>query len=66
MLSGSTPWESRTEKDLIKKMTSVPFKFPERLELSVHLKNILKKLCAIETSERMSAEDFSKLKFAGG
>lgn len=30
MLVGCTPWESRTEKDLIKKMGAVPFRIPEK------------------------------------
>ena len=53
MLCACTPWESRTEKDLIRKMTSLPFKIPEKVELSTHLKSILSQLCAVEATERM-------------
>lgn len=28
LLVGCTPWESRTEKDLVKKMAAVPFRVP--------------------------------------
>lgn len=49
LLTGATPWESRTEKDLIKKMTTVPFKISEKHLISTPIKKLLKHLCEINS-----------------
>jgi serine/threonine-protein kinase ULK/ATG1 len=43
MLHGETPWECRTEKELIDKMTRIPVKFRDTLNISSPTKNFIKK-----------------------
>lgn len=43
LLHGETPWECCTEKELMDKMTRVPVKFRESLNLSADIKNFIKK-----------------------
>lgn len=62
MLVGSTPWESRTEKELIRKMTTVPFKIPEKAQLTNDIRNLLRSMCATENSHRMDREEFLNLR----
>jgi len=38
MLHGETPWECRTEKELIEKMTRIPVKFKDSVSLSNDMK----------------------------
>lgn len=53
LLVGCTPWESRTEKDLIKKLTNSPFKIPERYLMTERTKKLLHLLCNVNATERM-------------
>lgn len=62
LLTGITPWECKNEKELIKKMTNLPYSLSERHKISASVKNILEKLCAIEPEKRTSKEEFMALK----
>ena len=61
LLVGVTPWECRSEKELIKKLASVPFAVPEKYYLSAHIKFLLQKMCAVEKTNRMTREEFCEL-----
>ena len=43
MLHGETPWECKTEAELIEKMTKIPVKFRSSISLSENMKDFIKK-----------------------
>jgi hypothetical protein len=43
LLHGETPWECKTEKELMDKMVTVPLTFREALNLSEGMKLFIKK-----------------------
>ena len=61
MLVGVTPWECRSEKELIRKLATVPFTVPEKYKLSAHIKFLLHKMCAVDKTARMQKEEFNEL-----
>lgn len=61
LMVGCTPWESRTERDLVRKMTTVPFRIPDKYGLSASMKSLLRKMCAINYSDRMGQSEFLNL-----
>lgn len=61
LLVGITPWECRSEKELIKKLATVPFSVPQRTKLSVHIKFLLQKMCSVDGAQRMRKEEFGEL-----
>lgn len=58
---GVTPWECRSEKELIKKLATIPFSVPEKSKLSSHIKYLLNKMCSVDKSTRMQREEFEGL-----
>ena len=48
LLVGQTPWECRSEKELIKKLSTVPFNINEKYKMSAHIKYLLYKLCSVD------------------
>jgi hypothetical protein len=61
MLVGVTPWECRSEKELIKKLATVPFTIPEKYKLSASIKFLLNKLCSVDKQTRMQKAEFLDL-----
>lgn len=53
LLVGVTPWECRSEKELIKKLATLPFSIPEKYKLSTSIKYLLNKMCSVDKSTRM-------------
>lgn len=43
MLHGKTPWDCRTEAELISKMTKVPVSFKRSVSISESMKKFIKK-----------------------
>ena len=43
MLHGDTPWQCKTERELIDKMQRIPVKFRDSLQLSDNIKNFIRK-----------------------
>jgi serine/threonine protein kinase len=58
LLVGVTPWECRSEKELIKKLATIPFAVPEKYKMSAHIKFLLHKMCAVDKTARMQKEEF--------
>lgn len=42
-------------------MSNIPFKIPEKVEISAGMKNLLKIMCEVNVKERIGKEDFMKL-----
>ena len=61
MLVGVTPWECRSEKELIKKLATLPFNIPEKFKISAGIKFLLDKMCAVDKAGRMQKEEFLEL-----
>jgi serine/threonine protein kinase len=57
MLHGETPWECRTENELIDKMTRVPVKFKETVTVSKEVKDFIRKCLEIDENRRMGLAD---------
>lgn len=56
MLHGDTPWQCKTEKELIEKMVKIPVKFRDSLKISSDLKDFIRKCLEISEAKRMSLE----------
>lgn len=56
MLHGDTPWQCKTEKELIDKMTRIPIKFRDSLKISNDTKEFIRKCLEINESKRMSLD----------
>jgi serine/threonine protein kinase len=54
MLHGETPWECRTEKELIDKMTRIPVKFRDSLNISSPTKDFIRKCLEVDERKRMA------------
>jgi serine/threonine protein kinase len=54
LLHGETPWECRTESELIEKMTKIPVKFKETLAVSPMVKDFIRKCLEVDETKRMS------------
>jgi serine/threonine protein kinase len=57
MLHGETPWECRTESELIDKMTKLPVKFKETVSVSKEVKEFIRKCLEIDENKRMGLTD---------
>lgn len=57
LLHGETPWECRTEKELMDKMIRIPVKFRDSLNISTEMKSFIKKCLEINEEQRMSLSD---------
>lgn len=57
MLHGETPWQCKTEKELIDKMTRIPVRFRDTLKISEPMKDFIKKCLEVDEKQRMSLED---------
>lgn len=65
LLTGTTPWECRLEKELISKMKTEPYMFPTTVKISKGVTKLLEKMCAIAYDDRISREDFLSLNLSG-
>ena len=61
LLTGTTPWECREEKQLIKKIKEEPYFLADHFKVSTSIANILKSMCAVAMEERITKEDFLNL-----
>lgn len=57
LLHGETPWECKTESELIDKMTRLPVKFKEHIALTKDIKDFIKKCLEVDESKRMNLTD---------
>lgn len=48
MLHGETPWECKTESELIDKMTKLPVKFKDTVAVSKEVKEFIRKCLEID------------------
>lgn len=60
LLHGETPWECKTEKELMDKMVTVPVTFRESLSLSEGMKLFIKKCLEVNEEQRMSLNDLKE------
>ena len=60
LLHGQTPWECRTEKELMDKMVKVPVRFKDHLNLSNEIKYFIKKCLEVDEAKRMSLSDLKE------
>lgn len=60
LLHGETPWECKTEKELMDKMVTVPVTFRESLNLSEGMKLFIKKCLEVNEEQRMSLNDLKE------
>jgi serine/threonine protein kinase len=60
LLHGETPWECKTEKELMDKMVTVPVTFRESLTLSEGMKLFIKKCLEVNEEQRMSLNDLKE------
>lgn len=61
MIVGITPWECKSEKELIRKMSSTPFAVPEKYRVTPSIKYLLAKMCAVNREDRMTREEFLEI-----
>lgn len=60
LLHGETPWECKTEKELMDKMVKVPVKFRDSLNLTEPMKQFIKKCLEVSEEQRMSLVDLKE------
>lgn len=48
LLTGITPWECKNEKELIKKMNTLPYSLGEKYKINGTTRSLLEKLCSID------------------
>jgi serine/threonine protein kinase len=60
LLHGETPWECKTEKELMDKMVKDPVTFRESLNLSEGMKSFIKKCLEVKEDQRMSLADLKE------
>jgi serine/threonine protein kinase len=60
LLHGETPWECKTEKELIEKMIRVPVRMRESLNLSEEMKQFVRKCLEVNEEQRMSLADLKE------
>lgn len=60
LLHGETPWECRTEKELIDKMVRLPVKFSETLKLTPQTRQFIQKCLDVNEETRMSLADLKQ------
>jgi serine/threonine protein kinase len=56
LLHGETPWECRTERELMDKMVRVPLRFKENVKLSKEMKEFIGKCLEVKEEHRMSLD----------
>ena len=61
LLTGITPWECKNEKELIKKMNSLPYSLSDRFQVSSTTRSLLIRLCSINPDLRLNRTDFLNL-----
>ena len=66
LIVGVTPWESRSEKELVRKMQTLPFQVPSKHKhkLSPSLHFLLAKMCQPLREQRMTRDEFMHLTLA--
>lgn len=57
LLHGETPWECKTEKELMDKMVKVPVRFRDSLNISEQTKRFIAKCLEVNEDQRMSLAD---------
>lgn len=60
LLHGETPWECKTEKELMDKMVKDPVAFRESLNLSDGMKQFIKKCLEVNEDQRMALPDLKE------
>ena len=60
LLHGETPWECKTEKELMEKMVRIPVRFRETLGISEETKQFIKKCLEVSEDQRMSLGDLKE------
>lgn len=60
LLHGDTPWQCKTEKELIDKMVRIPVKFKDSLKISSDMKDFIRKCLEIDQNKRMSLQDLKQ------
>lgn len=60
LLHGETPWECKTEKELMEKMVRIPVKFRESLNISNEMKQFIRKCLEVNEDTRMSLSDLKE------
>jgi serine/threonine protein kinase len=56
LLTGITPWECKNEKELIKKMNTLPYSLGEKYKINSTTRSLLEKLCSIDPEKRLNKE----------
>jgi serine/threonine protein kinase len=56
LMTGITPWECKNEKELIKKMNSLPYCLSERFKISTANRELLERLCSLDAEKRLAKE----------
>ncbi len=56
LLHGDTPWQCKTEKELIDKMVRIPIKFKDSLKISSDMKDFIRKCLETDENKRMSLQ----------
>lgn len=56
MLHGDTPWQCKTQKELIDKMVRIPIKFKDSLKISNNMKDFIRKCLETDETKRMSLQ----------
>ena len=62
MMVGITPWQSKSQKELIRKMNTMAFSIPQKYKITSPIKFLLEKMCSPNRDDRMSKEEFMDLK----
>lgn len=60
LLHGDTPWQCKTQKELIDKMVRIPVKFKDSLKISSDMKDFIRKCLEIDQNKRMSLQDLKQ------
>jgi len=56
LLTGVTPWECKNEKELIKKMNTLPYILEEKFKVTATTRALLEKLCSIDPENRLTKD----------
>lgn len=56
LLHGETPWECKTEKELMDKMVKVPVKFRDAIPVSQDLKYFIRRCLEVDERKRMTPD----------
>jgi serine/threonine protein kinase len=57
LLHGETPWDCKTETELIDKMTKIPVRFKTGVNISDNIKDFIKKCLEVNEAKRMGLKE---------